>query len=271
MDERLARGERVPPLETVRLTRDGRQVDVALTMSPIIDHAGKVVGASGIGHDISERRRAEEALRRSQAELKDFVENSALGLRWVGPDGVILWTNQAELDLLGYSREDYVGHHIAEFHADQAAVEAILERWRRDEQLNNYETRLRCKDGSIRHVLVSSNVYFENGGFIHTRCFTSDITERKQAEIVIGGQKRALELIAECAPLAAVLETLVRTIEERSVHGALASVLLLDDDGLHLRQGAAPNLPEATARQSMAWPSVPWQGPAAPPRTGAPR
>jgi PAS domain S-box-containing protein len=271
MDERLTRGERVPPLETVRLTRDGRRIEVALTMSPIIDHNGKVVGASGIGHDISERRRAEEALRRSQAELRDFVENSAVGLRWVGPDGVILWTNQAELNLLGYAREDYVGHPIAEFHTDQAALEAILERWRRNEQLTNYETRLRCKDGSIRHVLVSSNVYFENGRFIHTRCFTSDITERKQAEIVIGGQKRALELIAEGAPLTPVLETLVQTIEERSMHGALASVLLLDHDGLHLRHGAAPSLPESYRQAIDVWPSALLRAPAAPPPTGAPR
>jgi PAS domain S-box-containing protein len=248
MDERLARGERVPPFETVRVTQDGRRIDVALTMSPIIDHTGAVVGASGIGRDVSERRRAEEALRRSQAQLKDFVENSAVGLRWVGADGVILWANQAELDLLGYTRGEYVGRHIAEFHADQAAIETILERLRGNEQLHNHEVRLRCKDGSIRHVLVSSNVYFENGRFIHTRCFTSDITERKQAEIVIGGQKQALELIAEGARLEPVLEALVRTVEERSVHGALASILLLDDDGLHLRHGAAPSLPASYNR-----------------------
>ena len=248
MDERLARGERVPPFETERLTRDGRRIDVALTMSPIIDHTGAVVGASGIARDISERRRAEEALRRSQAELKDFVENSAIGLHWVGPDGIILWVNQAELDLLGYTQDEYLGRHIAEFHVDQAAIEAILERLHCKEQLNNCEARLRCKDGSIRHVLVSSNVYFENGEFVHTRCFTSDITERKQAEIVIGGQKQALELIAEGAKLESVLETLVRTVEQRSVHGALASILLLDDDGLHLRHGAAPSLPESYNR-----------------------
>jgi PAS domain S-box-containing protein len=46
MDERLARGERVPPSETVRLTRDGRRIDVVLTMSPIVDHTGAVVGAA---------------------------------------------------------------------------------------------------------------------------------------------------------------------------------------------------------------------------------
>jgi PAS domain S-box-containing protein len=248
MDERLARGEHVPPLETVRLTRDGRRIDVALTMSPIIDDAGAVVGASGIGRDVSERRRADEALRRSQAQLKDFVKNSTLGLQWVGPDGIVIWANQAQLDLLGYAREEYIGRHVAEFHVDQAAIGEMLDRLHENEQLNNYEARLRCRDGSIRHVLISSNVYFENGQFVHTRCFASDITERKQAELVIAGQKRALELIVEGAPLRAVLETLVRTVEERSLHDALASILLLDEAGLRLRHGAAPSLPESYKR-----------------------
>jgi PAS domain S-box-containing protein len=248
MDERLARGERVPPLETVRLTRDGRRIDVALTMSPIIDPAGAVVGASGIGRDISERRRADEALRRSQAQLKHFVMNSAVGLQWIGPDGIIFWANQTQLDLLGYAPEDYIGRHVAEFHLDQATIDEMLDRLHENEQLNNYEARLRCNDGSIRHVLISSNVYFEDGEFVHTRCFTSDITERKQAEIMIAGQKRALEQIVEGVPLAVVLETLVHTVEERSVHGALASILLLDDDGLHFRDGAAPSLPDSYNR-----------------------
>lgn len=248
VDRRLMRGERVARFDTVRVTRDGRRIDVAITISPIIDAQGRVVGSSGICHDISARLNTEEELRRSQGELRDFVENSAVGLHWVGPDGTILWANQTELDMLGYRREEYVGHHIAGFYADRPVIEDILARLLRNEQLNNYEARLRCKDGSIRHVLVSSNAYFEHGEFIHTRCITNDITERKRAEILLAAQKRALELIARGGPLEAVLETLVRAFEERSILGALASVLLLDEDGVHLRHGAAPSLPDGYNR-----------------------
>ena len=76
MDERLGRGERVLPFETVRLTRDGRRIDVALTMSPIIDGQGRVVGASGIGRDITERRQAERQRQLLIEELNHRVKNT---------------------------------------------------------------------------------------------------------------------------------------------------------------------------------------------------
>src|SRR3546814_18746641 len=98
----------------------------------------------------------------------------------VAGDGTILRANQAELDLLGYTREEYVGRHIAEFHADRAAIEDILARLSRGERLDRYEARLRAKDGSIKDVLISSNVHFRDGEFVHTRCFTVDVTDRKQ-------------------------------------------------------------------------------------------
>ena len=79
---------------------------------------------------MTERRQAEQALRRSERELADFFENATVGLHWVGPDGTILRANRAELDLLGYDREEYVGRHIAEFHADQAVIGDILRRLR---------------------------------------------------------------------------------------------------------------------------------------------
>lgn len=113
--------------------------------------------------------------------LSDFFENAAVGLHWVGPDGKILRANRAELELLGYSRDEYVGRHIAEFHADPPVIEDILRKLSSGDTLHNYEARLRCKNGSIRTVLISSNVLWEDGKFIHTRCFTRDITEQKRA------------------------------------------------------------------------------------------
>jgi PAS domain S-box-containing protein len=179
---RIHRGERVEPHETERVAQDGRRVAISLAVSPIRTADGRLIGASAIARDITQRKQAQEALRRSERELADFFENSVVGLHWAGPDGTILWANQAELDLLGYSREEYIGHHIAEFHADPETIADMLVRLGRGEELHSYEARLRGKDASIRHVLISSNVLWEDGTFIHTRCFTRDITERKAAE-----------------------------------------------------------------------------------------
>jgi PAS domain S-box-containing protein len=123
----------------------------------------------------------EAALRRSHDELRDFLDNAAIGLHWVGPDGTILWANRAEMELLGYPEDEYVGRHIGDFHADADVIDDILARLTRGETLHSYPARLRCRDGSVRHVLISSNVRWEEGQFVHTRCFTRDVTEMKRA------------------------------------------------------------------------------------------
>ncbi|HEX8118109.1 MAG TPA: PAS domain S-box protein, partial [Pyrinomonadaceae bacterium] len=139
-------------------------------------------GLAVYSQDITERKRAEEALRRSEQELADFFENAVVGLHWVGPDGTILRANRAELELLGYAAGEYVGHHIAEFHADRVAIADILRRLQAGEVLREYPARLRRKDGSVRQVLIDSSVLWEGDRFVHTRCFTRDVTERRRAE-----------------------------------------------------------------------------------------
>jgi PAS domain S-box-containing protein len=128
------------------------------------------------------RREAEEALRQSQRELEEFFDHAPVGLHWEGPDGVILRVNDAELAMLGYSREEFVGHHMSEFHLDESAAEDLTARLRRGESLLDCEARLRCKDGTVKDVMVSANVLLEDGRFVYSRCFTRDITARKRVQ-----------------------------------------------------------------------------------------
>jgi PAS domain S-box-containing protein len=134
---------------------------------------------------ILRQKQIEEELRHKQQELTDFFENANEGLHWVGPNGLILWANQAELDMLGYSRDEYIGQPFDKFHADAIVAEDIMQRLVNGQPVREYEARLRSKAGSIKHVLINSSVYRKNGKFIHTRCFTRDITERKQMEAAL--------------------------------------------------------------------------------------
>ncbi len=196
----IVSGRQPQPYETKRIRRDGSPIDVYLTISPLRDTQGELIGVSTISRDISERRAAETALQQKQRELEDFFENAVVGLHWVGPDGKIIWANKAEMDSLGYSPDEYIGHHISEFHADPDVIGDILQRLGRNEKLHGYEARLRCKDGTIKHVLISSSVLWDNGGrFVHTRCFTVDVTARKLAEEAL----RRTEKMAATGRLAA--------------------------------------------------------------------
>jgi PAS domain S-box-containing protein len=131
---------------------------------------------------VLQRRHTEARIRRSEQELADFFDNATVGLHWAGPDGTILRANRAELAMLGYSADEYIGHCIAEFHVDGSTIDGILGRLRSGETVRACEARMRCRDGSIKHVLIDSSVLWDNGRFVHTRCFTRDITEQKRAE-----------------------------------------------------------------------------------------
>ena len=160
----------------------------------LLEMMGTVAGSVG---QFIERKEAEAELRRSEQELADFFENATVGLHWVGPDGTILRANRAELDLLGYSREEYVGRPIADFHADEDVICDILKRLQAGEKLDEYPARLRCKDGSIKEVLIDSSVFWKDGDFVHTRCFTRDVTERKRAEARVREQEQRTRTILE--------------------------------------------------------------------------
>ncbi|HEV8481522.1 MAG TPA: PAS domain S-box protein [Candidatus Eisenbacteria bacterium] len=131
---------------------------------------------------IRDRDRASEALEARARDLSELFDSVPVALHWLDGNGIILRANQAELDLLGYEREAYVGHPIAEFHVDQDVVSELLARWSRGETVVDHPVRLRHKNGSIRHVIVSSKAKWDNGQFVHVNCFTRDVTERREAE-----------------------------------------------------------------------------------------
>lgn len=133
--------------------------------------------------NIAHYQQRERELQSKLDELIDFVENASLPLHWVDGNGIIIWANQAELDLLGYTKDEYIGFSITDFHTDENVISDILTRLTNNETLQNYASELRCKNGSIKHVLINSNVLTKNGEFVHTRCFTRDITELNEASI----------------------------------------------------------------------------------------
>lgn len=135
-------------------------------------------------------------------DYRDFFENGALALHLVGKDGTILRANRAELELLGYRADEYLGRPIADFHADTETISEILERLACGEKLVRFPARLRTKDGSIKHVEITSSAQFRNGEFIHTRCFTSDVTEVVEMRRELARKDDAMRQVLEALPAA---------------------------------------------------------------------
>ncbi|WP_411969309.1 PAS domain S-box protein [Mesorhizobium sp. B283B1A] len=133
---------------------------------------------------------------------QDFFENGAVALHLVSADGVILHANQAELDLLGFSAQDYIGRHIAEFYPDQEVIEDILNRVSRGEKIARYPARLRAHDGSIKHVEISSSGHFRDGKLINTRCFTVDVTDLERTRTELKRQDSTYHQVLDSLPVA---------------------------------------------------------------------
>ena len=134
-------------------------------------------------------RAHEQALRESEAELRrkaghlaTFLDTAAVGLSRVGPDGIILWVNDTELETLGYAREEYVGHHVAEFHADGEAIADILACLHRGENVVDHQARMKARDGSIKWILIDASALWDEGRFVYGQWFTRDVTDRTRIE-----------------------------------------------------------------------------------------
>ena len=155
--------------------------------------------AASLASELEKRRRSEALLAERERQYADFLDNAVVGLHRVGADGRILWANRAELQLLGYSADEYIGRHIRDFHADKALIAHILDVLGSGGSLHDQPARLICKDGSTRHVLIDSNALMEDGKFVATRCFTRDVTGRWLAQEALRERTAVLHLALQAA------------------------------------------------------------------------
>jgi len=110
--DRISRGERVLHFETVRLRKDGATIPVSVTVSPILDDDGRVIGASSIGRDLSEQRQVRAELRRAEARFRGLIDAAPDALVCVADGGRITLANTQAERLFGYPREELEGQLV---------------------------------------------------------------------------------------------------------------------------------------------------------------
>jgi PAS domain S-box-containing protein len=197
--ERLRRGERIDHYETVRVRKDGTRLDVSVSISPIRDETGRIVGAASIGRDITERKQAEQerrdleqraqqelaARRESEERFRAVWEATSEALALSDPDGVVLSVNPAYCALYGRVPEDVVGHDFAVIFPEEERAGA-MEQYRAvfadPDPPRSYEARVQRPDGTERVVEARADFLERDGERMAMISAVRDITERKRLD-----------------------------------------------------------------------------------------
>jgi PAS domain S-box-containing protein len=140
-------------------------------------------------NDLAARKQAEDAMRRSEHNLANFFNEAPIGLVWLSPNGTILRTNQAQLDLLGCAAQDCLGHAFSEFCLDASQAAGLLERLAAKKTVQNFRLDMRSKDGAMRHMLLDADSFladavsfWKGNQFRYSAVFVRDITDRVMLE-----------------------------------------------------------------------------------------
>ncbi len=173
----------------MRLTKDGRAVDVSLTISPIVDLTGRIVGASKTVRDITERKAAERALRISEARFRGMFENAAVGIGLCDTDGRFLEVNDTLCSMTGYTAEELQARTTFDItHPDDLAGEQALTRELVTGRRDSFTLDMRCvrKDGTPLWIAVTASraptLGDEPPTFVRV---TQDVSARKAAEATL--------------------------------------------------------------------------------------
>jgi PAS domain S-box-containing protein len=186
--EKVREGKSVAQFETVRLNKAGQAIDVSVTVSPIQDSAGKIIGASTIARDIAEQKKAEEKLRESEEHYRNVAETATDAIITTDGDGTITFVNRAAERIFEQRSEELLGQKLTALmpeylrHVHQASLKTYTTTG--DRQLEYWECieLTGLKDGGIEiPVELSVSRFTKNGQHVFT-CIVRDITERKQAQ-----------------------------------------------------------------------------------------
>lgn len=152
---------------------------------PILDENNEVSHIAIIGYDITEKKKNEEILRRSEDKFRTFFENNTEYCYMVSPDKVILNANKAALKALGYEKEELIGKPLSTIYSPESfeKMNQLFQKWRETGYLENEEMTIISKSGEKYIVLLSSSaVKDQNGSLIHSISMQRDITEIKKIE-----------------------------------------------------------------------------------------
>jgi PAS domain S-box-containing protein len=199
--ERLKRGGRVERYETERVRKDGKIVDVSLTVSAIKDSTGRIVGASTIARDITERKKAEEMLRESEEKYRVLVENASDFIFMVDEEGTVLSLNKAGANVFRREPEAVVGKSIFDLFPNEVAAQysRSLKEVFRTGKNNAAESRM-IAQGKEMWILTSLNpVMSPEAKVVAVMGISTDITRRKQMEQELGKLSQFRETIIDNA------------------------------------------------------------------------
>jgi len=195
-------GAQIAPYEVELLKKNGELLTFEVNAQPL-KNAGNIIGDLVILRDITERKRMEEALKDSEKNYRDFLDNSSMGIS-VHESDKIFYLNQAYLDIFGFENIEEakatfpIEHYTPESYAEyRARAEKIV----RGENVNNkIEVDIVRKDGSIRHVQVFGKVVIRNGER-QGQTFYNDITAIKQAENGVKNSEQNLSNALDKLPM----------------------------------------------------------------------
>jgi PAS domain S-box-containing protein len=200
--------------------------------------------------DITESKRVEESLRRSEGYLAEAQRLTHTGSWvWRVPERVALHLSEEWYRIYGFDPKAGMPtweERVQRIHPeDQALWQATVDRAIGEKSDYELEFRILPPGGPVRFVhAVGHPVVNASGDLVEFVGSSIDVTEHKRAEALREGESRILEMIARDARLEEILESLVLVVEAQFA-GLYCSVLLLDEDGQHVRHGAAPSLPKS--------------------------